>query len=885
MKTLRMHRIASRVLVGSIASVIIAAQPDVVAAVLLSTGSGTYTQSFDLLSASGTANTWTDDSTLLGWYAAKSVAPTTVATYRADTGSGNAGALYSFGSSGNSDRALGTLGSATPGNFAFGVLFENKSGGDLSLNAFSFFGEQWRNGGNATAQTMSFSYRISSSPIVAFDASGVTPVDWTPLSSLNFTSPIATVTAAALDGNLSANREQKSATLGITLPSTQFIAFRWFDANDAGSDHGLSIDDLELVYTTAGAPVGRNLIWSPVTGVWDLSVQNWTEVGIPGTPVAFQSQDRATFDDTGLANGSTVTITAAGVTIGNTKVTNTTGTYTFVGGAIGGSGSLTKTGAGKLVLSSANAYTGATTVTEGTVSISADDQLGAATAPLSIGATGTLETTGSLTLNSTRPVSGSGTVKIAPSTTLQIAGPANTGIITLSSTGTLSFASAASAQIGGFTIQDASNLAATLPILLNGPFTTTNAAGTVTVTAALNLGAATRIFNIADGSAATDITLSGNLSSTSAGGRLHKLGDGTLEFLADNSGLLGGVQLGTAGATPVNGGTLILNNNQNLGPGGTGTAGQFRFNPGTLIASVPIQFPASLSMSIGSSAPLASTFAGSDVEFLGATSFFSTGGVQHIIVANSNVRFASPLTGTTAGLSVRGTGSLTLAAGGTFVSDVVVDSGKLIVLGNLGGPLTTDNRPAITVIANGVLSGTVSGTDVLSNPLALGSLIAGDLTTAGTISPGTAADPTAVLTAFGTISPIRDALSILSNGILAMDIGGLNVGDYDQIAATGTVNLAGMLNVSVLNGFAPTVGDTFTLILNDDVDLVAGTFSGKAEGSQFTANGYSFRINYGAGDGNDVVLTTTVPEPGSAVLLLGGLGLLGLRRRRNALFR
>ena len=873
----RRHRI-SPALIIALAAVGVTAQ----AAVLLSTGSGTYTQTFDSLSLSGTTNVWTDDSTLPGWYAAKSLPAGTpnVTTYRADAGASNAGALYSFGSAGSSDRALGSLGSGTPGNFAFGVLFQNTSGSDLSLNAFSFFGEQWRNGGNVTAQTMSFSYRISSSPITAFDASSVAPVDWTALSTFNFTSPVATATGAALDGNLPANREEKTGTLGITLPSTQYIAFRWFDANDSGNDHGLSVDDLQLVYAAAGNPTGRNLIWSPITGVWDLTVQNWTEVGIPGTPVAFQAEDRATFDDTGLANGSTVTIQAAGVTIGNTKVTNTTGTYTFVGGAISGSGSLTKTGAGRLVLSAPNAYTGGTVVTEGTVVISDDAQLGAATAPVTLGTAGTLETTGSLTLNASRPVTGTGTLIIAPATTLNIAGTANTGPLTLSTIGSLLLSGATSAQIGGFNIQQPINIAATQPILLGGSIVTTNTTGTLVIAAPLGLGTALRVFNIADGSAAIDASITGPISATSAGGRIHKLGDGTLELLGDDSGLLGGVRLGTAGATPVNGGTLIVGSATSLGPGGVGTSGQFQFNAGTLRATAAIQFPSTLALSIGGSSPLLTTFAGSDVEFLGATSLFLTGAAPHILIADSNVRFASAITGSTAGLTVRGVGSLTLAAGGTFVSDIIVDSGKLIVVGNLGGQSPVDNRPAITVIANGILSGSVSGTDG-GNPIALGSLIAGDLTTVGTISPGTAADPTAVLAAIGTISPARDALSVLANGILAMELGGVNLGDYDQIAATGAISLAGTLNLTVLNGFAPSVGDTFSLILNDDVDFVTGEFIGKAEGSEFNANGYFFRINYRAGDGNDVVLTTTVPEPGSAALLLGGLGLLGIRRRKN----
>ena len=49
-----------------------------------------------------------------------------------------------------------------------------------------------------------------------------------------------------------------------------------------------------------------------------------------------------------------------------------------------------------------------------------------------------------------------------------------------------------------------------------------------------------------------------------------------------------------------------------------------------------------------------------------------------------------------------------------------------------------------------------------------------------------------------------------------------------------------------------------------------------------TGDTVQFQINYAGGDGNDVVLTTVVPEPGTLSLAaLAGAGLV-LRRRRRA---
>jgi len=88
---------------------------------------GMYSQSFDSLANNGTP-AWTDNSTLPGWYISKSVAPNDVTSYAAGTGSSGTGAIYSFGASGSNERALGSVASGTPGNFAYGVRFTNDTG-------------------------------------------------------------------------------------------------------------------------------------------------------------------------------------------------------------------------------------------------------------------------------------------------------------------------------------------------------------------------------------------------------------------------------------------------------------------------------------------------------------------------------------------------------------------------------------------------------------------------------------------------------------------------------------------------------------------------------------------------------------------------------------
>jgi hypothetical protein len=71
---------------------------------------------------------------------------------------------------------------------------------------------------------------------------------------------------------------------------------------------------------------------------------------------------------------------------------------------------------------------------------------------------------------------------------------------------------------------------------------------------------------------------------------------------------------------------------------------------------------------------------------------------------------------------------------------------------------------------------------------------------------------------------------------------------------------------------------------------VQGYFGGIANGDLIQVGGYEVQISYfddastpafELSGGNDVSLLVTVPEPGSVMLLLGGLGSMVLGRRRN----
>ena len=81
------------------------------------------------------------------------------------------------------------------------MVDRNDTGGVLSQLVVAYTGEQWRNSA-AAAQTIAFSYLVGSPTVTGslaeFQSAGVA------VTGLDFTSPITTTPAGALNGNLAA---------------------------------------------------------------------------------------------------------------------------------------------------------------------------------------------------------------------------------------------------------------------------------------------------------------------------------------------------------------------------------------------------------------------------------------------------------------------------------------------------------------------------------------------------------------------------------------------------------------------------------------------------------------------------------------------------------
>lgn len=210
---------------------------------------GTYGNTFDNnLATSGTNVAWTNNSVYTGWFLYRqdgANAPVAITTYNAGDGSTTNGTFYAFGTGTSTERALGGIGSGTAyfgspasgavaGWIAFAVT--NNTTGVLTDFSVTFDGEQWRNSGNATAQTMVLEY--------GFGATFAAVTTWiAPGGNFDWTSPVTSTTAAAVDGNaagLVAGRGGVISNLSWNINDTLWI--RWVERNDSGNDHGMAID-------------------------------------------------------------------------------------------------------------------------------------------------------------------------------------------------------------------------------------------------------------------------------------------------------------------------------------------------------------------------------------------------------------------------------------------------------------------------------------------------------------------------------------------------------------------------------------------------------------------------------------------------------------------
>jgi hypothetical protein len=229
--------------------------------VTLTSGDATYTEDFNTLANTGTAVAWTDNTTITGWYSDET-------DYDASAGTSTAGALYSFGTGTDSDRALGSLASGGTGTIFYGVRIVNNTGSTITEFNVSYNAEQWRQT-TAAANITAVSYQVG--------ATDLTTGSWTSVTSLDITSLQAGTATGSLDGNDASNQSSLSATITASVADGQEIWIRWVDSDDTGSDHGLAIDNFSITGCGTGEPTNHVTSFASNSVTNSTATLTWTD--------------------------------------------------------------------------------------------------------------------------------------------------------------------------------------------------------------------------------------------------------------------------------------------------------------------------------------------------------------------------------------------------------------------------------------------------------------------------------------------------------------------------------------------------------------------------------------------------------------------------------
>ena len=512
---------------------------------------------------------------------------------------------------------------------------------------------------------------------------------------------------------------------------------------------------------------------------------------------------------------------------------------------------ITKTGAGTMVLTGSNTYTGNTGVQQGTLVLGTGGSL-SGSSTLTLG--GASSTSGVFQLGD---ASGAVNATVTSLTTAAGAGTANAVVGGNAAVSTLTVNNSGTVSYGG---------------LLGGVGTNQNnlaliksGTGTLTLSGINTYNGGTTV----NGGA---LTLANGGSAGAIRGTLTINAGAVVNLTAgDALGYTSGSQVTTVN---INGGTLNNAINAN-----NGFLTNFVLTGGTLAETVATTGVYGINFSgasgITTNASSATSTVSSRIVARGGSMGFA---VADGAAANDLVVSGVILSTAAGGITKTGAGTMVLSASNTYTGATIVKAGTLIVSGSLSG------SSAVTVgdSANLGTSAILAGSGVVGNVTAG----AASSNTGAVIDPGNSAGVAGILS--------TGSLTVQNGAHLAMQIGGTTAGGevstgYDQVVASSTVTLAGGDLKLTLNG-SPTFSgsDVLYLIVNNSGLAVASQFTSVtlnglavSDTNNIVLNGQRFALVYNAnfagtgsdGIANDVALQA-IPEPSTWVMMIGGMGML-----------
>jgi hypothetical protein len=447
----------------------------------------------------------------------------------------------------------------------------------------------------------------------------------------------------------------------------------------------------------------------------------------------------------------------------------------------------------------------------GTLNVATGDTMtiGTSTGGALTNFSGTTLTGGTYTVGGTLQFGASGTSIVTDAANITLTGAGSqiidfashnvlTNLATIGAGGSFTLGAARSfTTAGNFTNNGTLTVGGGDTFLVNGNLTnfsgTTLTGGTYKITGTLKFNNANIVTN------AASITLTGAnskiLSGTGAdalanfatnnAGATFALGTGRSFTTAGNFTNHGTLTVGSGDTFKVNG-NLTNFSGTTLTGGTYNVSGIFQFNGANIVTNA-----ASITMT------------GTAAKIINQTSVNALTGLNN---SSGTFALASNAALSTTGGNFTNSGTFTVNTGSTFT---------------VGGSGFNFTQTAGTTTVDGVLQGGSAGTLNLNG----GSLFGGGtlgyaLIDKGTISPGDSVTKTGILSVSSTYTQN-------STGLLDISIGGATVGtQYDQLKATSSAALSGTLNISLANGFIPTIGSTFDIVHGSSISGAFTTVNG-----------------------------------------------------------